>query len=239
MFVTARRDGANWRLATQWGLELSLPGLPAQAAEPIRFGTVGTRFDAKPHKDVGSSKTGILAGMLRDLGRPVVLIDTRRDGVGAQSSWSPREFASLVPDMLGADQAYSFIHLPLLAPSLALLDADRKQQLGGWRVFCERYRAELGESAIAVAQAFVEAAAQRGGLALFMCAEPFHADFERLAPEAQDNICCHRFPLSQRVATALKQHHPGVPIERLDLDAGAWAMAKRERRPCEPRIRRF
>ncbi|OGA98188.1 MAG: hypothetical protein A3E25_20920 [Burkholderiales bacterium RIFCSPHIGHO2_12_FULL_69_20] len=239
MFTDAQRDAAGWCLTNRWGHELRLPSLVALHGRPTRFATLGTRFQAKPRKVLGSNKTEIMARLLRSLACPIFVIDTRRDGVGAQSSWSPREWASQVPDLLGDAQPYDYMHLPILAPSIDLLQAYRGHQLGGWQVFRDGYDAGLATAGVRVAQAFVEAAVQRGGLAVLLCAEPYCARFDEMAQDLQDTLCCHRFHLARRVALALQREHPGMAVDRVDLDADAFAAAVLAGRDYEPATRRL
>lgn len=92
-------------------------------------------------------KTDLLIAMLKSLNRPILLIDTRRSGVGAQSSWDPEIFASRIPAALGFGN-YDYYHVPSLAPSSELLKGfskDRKEggPLAEWDVFRDQYREEI------------------------------------------------------------------------------------------------
>lgn len=236
MFVNARKQRDYWGLFNQWGHEMRLPSLPVNHAGTVQIGTLGTRFEAKINAATGN-KTNVMVRLIKSLNRPVYLIDTRRSGTGALGSWSPLEFASIIRAELGTSPPYAFVHLPMLAPSIRLLAEERRGELAGWRVFRDRYNAELSGAAVTVAQAFVEAAALRDGLAVFLCAEPYCAAFDQLPADAQDTNHCHRFNLARRVADAIKADHPGAVVQRVDLDAAAFVTALVAARGYEPEIR--
>src|SRR5262245_32092108 len=116
MFTHARRTRDNWFVANAWGHELRLPYLKSLDYQEVRFGVLGTRR-REPLKRVRSGYTVLMAELLGALACPLYLLDIRRDGTGGQSSWSPREFASVIPAALPPDRPYSYVHLPCLAPS--------------------------------------------------------------------------------------------------------------------------
>jgi hypothetical protein len=91
---SVERTPGQWELAGSLGEKLVLP---AAAAGPFSIGLLGTRSVPAVKR---RTKTETLAALLAGLGRPIYLIDVRRDGVGSQRSWSPRELASLVPRMM-------------------------------------------------------------------------------------------------------------------------------------------
>lgn len=105
--------------------------LPVAADGPFTIGLLGTRSIPQVKR---KTKTEVLAEALARLAKPIYLVDVRRDGVGSQSSWSPRELASLVPAAMQqwatvhrrSSQPYGFWHLPCLAPSIQLLALWRK-----------------------------------------------------------------------------------------------------------------
>ena len=51
--------------------------------------------------------------------------------------------------------------------------------------------------ALSVGQAWVEAAMQRGGLAVFLCAEEYLPDFRSRDQRTKDEFYCHRFTLAR------------------------------------------
>jgi len=210
MFQHARKEGDAWCLSNDFGHELRLPGLGAHRGA-IDLGTLGTRTRGQ----VRGRKTDLMADLLAAQRRPVYLIDTRRNGSGAQSSWSPREFGSVIADRLaGKGIRYAFLHLPALTPSIALLD-----RAAPWQEFRSCYEEELSEEDCDLGCAFVEAATACDGLAIFLCAEEFQPDFDRLPAGEQEGCYCHRFTLVRRIAGRLRTHHgPDLPIRRLDLD---------------------
>ena len=239
MFVNARKDNHRWLLADPWGHEFVLPCRPDYAGRRIRIGTLGTKFEPNGLKDErrkALTRTTIMAHMLRDLGAPIYLLDVRRNGTGAQSSWSPAEFSSLIPAAIGSDGRYGFLHLPILAPSTGLLGEYHKGQISDWHDFRDRYNGEADEGAIAVACAFAEAADCGGGMAVFLCAEPYCPDFDTLPAATQDANHCHRFTLAHRVARQIQQACPTISVERVDLDPGEYATRRKAGQPYEPHI---
>ncbi|MBL8726584.1 MAG: hypothetical protein JNK49_21255 [Planctomycetes bacterium] len=204
----------------------------------VKIGTLGTRFDSRLSARTGN-RTTIMARMLRSPGQPIFGLDTRRAGCGAMAAWSPLEFATLIPAQIVAGQAYDFLHVPVVAPSPSLLATERRGDLSGWRHFRERYNAELGDAALAVARAFVEAATVCGGLVVLLCAEPYEPDFADLLKDAQNRCHCHRFNLARRMTDAITADHLVSKVERVDLDAAAFADALLRGRTYEPRVRRL
>lgn len=217
MFIRARPEGDSWCVANAFGHDLRLPRVPRDAR--VEIGVVGTRAPElkAPGRRRFGSKLGLLAAALRALDRPIYLLDTRRTGVGGQGSWSPLELATLLPDRMPAG-CYAFLHLPCLAPSVGLLEAAPNHTLPDWRSFRDRYRAELTADALDVGQAFVEAAAAVGGLAVLLCAEQHRPDFEDLSPSEQDANYCHRFTLANALADRLARTRPDVTVTRRDVD---------------------
>jgi hypothetical protein len=98
------------------------------------------------------NKRAAVARILASLDRPLYLLDTRRNGCGGQGSWSPREFATEIPAMMGSAHNYAFVHLPAVAPSIELLAWGRGAK-PDWREFRKRYEAELAAGAVRVAAA--------------------------------------------------------------------------------------
>jgi hypothetical protein len=143
--------------------------------------------------------------------------------VGRQSSWSPREFASVIPELLGEGSIYAYCHLPCLAPRIQQLDDFRRDaRTGGeqaaWRTFRDRYLAELAPEALAVGRAFVEAAAAVGGMAIFLCAEAHQPAWETLTEAEKDAHYCHRFTLAARLAAVMKAEYHDLRVKRVNLD---------------------
>lgn len=239
MFVNTRKDSHRWRLADPWGHEFVLPCLPDYGSQKVRIGTLGTKFEPnglKDEKRKALTSTTILAHLLRDLDAPIYLLDVRRNGTGAQSSWSPAEFASLIPAAIGSDGRYAFLHLPILAPSTGLLGEYHKGRVSDWHDFRHRYNKEVSEGAIAVARAFVEAADGGGGMAVFLCAEPYCPALDTLPAAAQNANHCHRFTLANRIARQLQQAYPAIRVERVDLDPGEYATRRKAGQPYGPRV---
>jgi hypothetical protein len=155
-----------------------------------------------------------MATMIGAIDQPIYLLDVRRNGVGGQGSWAPREFATIVPEQLPREAAYDYLHLPCLAPSIPLLSMKDLP----WREFRDRYVAELTPSALSVARAFVEAAVSRSGLAVFLCAEPHQPAFDELTPENQQHSYCHRYTLAHKVADTLRLAWPVAAVDLVYLD---------------------
>lgn len=166
------KDGMSWRLFGPVGEELRLP---AAAGGPFEIGLLGTQRPAGVQ--VKPPLTLRLAELIARLDRPVLLLDTRRDGVGGSGSWAPREFASEVPEMLaraGARHPYSFLHVPDLAPSLALLGRARAESASQRK----DPRPAFDPGRIAEAAALAEAGASPPPGA-FLHWQPFRAAYRR------------------------------------------------------------
>src|SRR4051812_17094697 len=110
MFRSATRGEGHWQGCNDLGDELRVPERDAGTKGPILIGVMGTRR----RSEVSGPVTRLLAMMLAAVAGPIYLLDVRRDGTGGQSSHSPREFGSLIPQALPADKGYAFIHLPCL-----------------------------------------------------------------------------------------------------------------------------
>jgi len=217
-----------WILNDEWGHEMFLP-CPHQPEQlSVDIGVLGTRVrDGNlAGYQWAKNKTKLMAAMLLSLDKPIYLIDTRRNGVGGQGSWSPREFASLIPDIMkdqGCKQLYSFIHLPILAPSIALLNLARNGL--SWQEFKKEYQQELYQNgAIDIAVAFIEATACRSGICIFLCAEEYQPDFINLDQPEQNECYCHRYALAKKVAREIDQDYKSVRLCNLDLRdfKGQW-----------------
>jgi hypothetical protein len=122
-----KRFAETWDIVGPFGERLSVPR--AKRSGVFHVGLLGTQRRVKLKRPAFQ----VAAELFHGLGRPVYVIDTRRDGVGAQGSWSPRELASRIPDHITTlanrggvtAQRYGYLHLPDLAPSLGLLDRYR------------------------------------------------------------------------------------------------------------------
>lgn len=198
-----------WRLQGPLKEVLLLPALASTVSGTLRLGLLGHRSPPKLQK-----KTARFAATIAALGCPVFLVDTRRDGVGRQSSWGPRELATQIPAMLPAEQAYSYVHLPVAAPSLTLLEAEPPLP---WQEFASRYRDELPSQAVWATRAFSEAAHVAGGLAVLLCAEPRLAGFNHHPQHVQDEHYCHRYTLAHAVADAITAEIPALQVELVEL----------------------
>ena len=233
MFTKAHRMQTEWRLFNSWGHSLTLPCRESYAGSEISLGVLGTRTRGK----VSGGKTKLMMEMLAALDRPLYLLDTRRDGVGGQGSWSPCEFSTMIADHLAQHNiTYSFLHLPCLAPSLELLRAHRKQPDAPWQSFRDQYVNGLLEEALEVARAFVEAATAANGLAIFLCAEDEQPEFDQLPPAEQNDHFCHRFALTRQLAHRLKQAWPDVQIKRIHLDMTDYKDQQQQTGCYSPRV---
>jgi hypothetical protein len=210
MFVRAVREENRWLVSNSWGHQLALPCASDMSDLTIQIGTLGTGCRRKGVTQV----TKLMSAMVAALPRHLYMLDVRRNGTGGQGSWSPKEFATIIRAERPAGTTYDFIHLPTLAPSLALLD----QKHIPWRDFSARYTEELTHDAIGVARAFIEAAAVHGGLAVFICAEADQPNFDALSDNEQLLHYCHRFTLAHRVGAALKEAWPRAVVQLVQLD---------------------
>jgi hypothetical protein len=237
----------HWDLLGKMGETLRLRRAASPGAAPFLIGTMGTRRAV----EVTGNQTQNFANTLAMVKQPICLVDIRRNGVGGSGSWSPAEFATIIPERLeeAGIKQYSFHHLPQAAPSLDLLGAWRRasqqsarlvdkeidtavqQVIRGdepvptawrhWQVFKARYSRETAESpAIAAGRAFVEAARDVGGIAIFLCAEERRAQFDSLSPQEQDGCYCHRFTLARQIARSIRRDFPDAKIHRVDLSVG-------------------
>jgi Protein of unknown function, DUF488 len=191
VFTNAGRNENEWVLDNAWGDRMILPF--RRTGGLLRVGLLGTGAvrDAK-------RKTEAMAGLLMSLETPLYVLDTRRNGCGGQGSWAPREFASEIPDRMKTERPYCFVHLPVVAPSIEMLEWNKSEK-PGWRAFRDHYDRELTPEAVRVAAAFVESAATRGGLAVLLCTEADVPGFRDAAPEIQEKEYCHRFTLARRI----------------------------------------
>jgi hypothetical protein len=228
MFQKATRGKDGWQLPNGMGHELHLPCHESYANAKLALGTLGTRRRV----EVPGKVTVLMAKMLASLGCPLYLLDVRRDGTGAQSSWSPREFASVIPAHLPSGQKYAYVHIPHLAPSVELLEAKHLN----WSQFRDRYIAQLSNDALSVGEAFVEAAAKEGGLGVLMCAEADHPQFDSLPEEQKETHYCHRFTLAKQIARRLQARHAGVTVSQVHLDLVDFQEADRAGRSYTPRL---
>jgi hypothetical protein len=163
----------SWVVRNDWGDQMILP--IEDTVKSLTLGLLGTGTVRKIE-----NKTRAMATLLGSLDRPLYLLDTRRNGCGGQGSWAPREFATQIPVFMNSQNPYSFVHLPIVAPSIEILEWSRREN-PRWQLFRDRYKGELSESAVDVAAAFIESASSRGGMAILLCAEPHVHGFESAA----------------------------------------------------------
>lgn len=217
MFVSACKKPESWTLTNGWGHKFELPSGRDYAHAELPIGVLGTGRRAEIPG--APNKAKLLASMLAALNRPIYLLDVRRDGVGGMGSWGPREFASIVPEMIAGRSPYAYLHLPCLAPSIRLLDESRKSgPAAKWELFRERYITELSEQALDVARAFVAGAAAADGLAIFLCAEADQPGFDSLSGSDKDSHYCHRYTLAACIARRAKAMYQGLTVRRIHLD---------------------
>lgn len=202
-------SGSYWQLQGPLKETLVLPALTPSASGTLRLGLLGTRSSPKV-----KNKTDRFAGTIAALGCPVFLVDTRRNGTGGQGSWSPRELATCIPAMLPPQQPYSYMHLPIAAPSLALLEAAPPPP---WQEFAASYREELPSQAVCATRAFAEAAHLAGGLAVLLCSEPRLTNFRCHSQQEQDAHYCHRYTLAQALVGAINAEIPAMRVELVEL----------------------
>ena len=220
-------DARRWEVNNRFGytLYMDVPYLPSV----VDIGLLGTQW--LPNKlPWPFNEITVMADMLNMLKRPLYLIDVRRDGTGPQNSWSPREFATIIPAMVYKPMV--FMHLPEAAPSIELLEKDRKAREAGtvlhWQKFKHQYNAALTIYTVDLIQAYVEAAAVAGGMIILLCAEPYCPDFDVQPQERQDELYCHRFTLAQRTVRAIKADRgDAVNVRLLNLELSDFAMCGR------------
>ncbi|MGE0821754.1 MAG: DUF488 family protein [Candidatus Binatia bacterium] len=232
MFTRAHKERDSWLLFNSWNQRLIMSCHENYSTSTMAIGVMGTRTRDK----VSGAKTQLMAHMLAALNQPLYLIDVRRNGVGAQSSWSPREFATVIPDMLAGGSPYAYLHLPCLAPSIALLNQNRQGEIASWQHFRQRYLAELTPESLDVAQAFVEAAVAAGGMAVFLCAEAEQPAYDSLSATEQDAHYCHRFSLAKQVARRLQEAYDAVVVKMVHLDLVDLSEQKKARGQYRPRV---
>jgi hypothetical protein len=239
-YINATKHGDYWLARNAWGHGLKLPCRETYNGATLEIGTLGTgthgftRRTGK--KDPDPKMFEILALMLASIARPVYLLDTRRAGEGGQGSWAPLEFATQIPGLLLSSIPYTFLHLPCLAPSIAL----RNDKNLCWNGFRERYRQELTKESMNVGQAFVEAAAANNGLPILLCAENYRPDFDNLGVTEQEACYCHRFTLARCMAERLSDTYDhNMRVIRKDLDMAAFMAARRQGQPYNPAQHQF
>lgn len=242
MFIHAEKDQQQWRLSNSFGHQLLLPCRADFSGRSVPIGVLGTGTRVPPvQRTVNGkreTKAELLAGMLVALQRPLYLLDTRRTGVGGQGSWAPLEFATLIPAGMSAHghhHAYSYLHLPCLAPSVALLDAAHRDEFPTHRELARRYREELAPETLDIGRAFVEAAATAGGLAVLLCAEPDQPSFSSLAADEQYASYCHRFTLAQQIGGRIREAYRDVQVQLVQLDLIDHGAQKADGRAYVPR----
>lgn len=82
-----------------------------------------------------------------------------------------------------------------------------------WQVFQTEYKRAISQLAIDVGRAFVEAAKNIEGMAVFLCAEEHLPDFDNADQRLQDDRYCHRYTLASLIAKSLKESFSSSVIE--------------------------
>lgn len=118
-------------LDNAWGDRMILP--LRRTGGPLLVGLLGTGAVREAKK-----KTAAMADLLRSLDTPLYVLDTRRNGCGGQGSWVPREFATEIPHLMKTERPYCFVHLPVVAPSIEMLEWNKSEK-PGWESFRDRY----------------------------------------------------------------------------------------------------
>lgn len=229
LWSSAIKDGCVWTLTDSMGFRLTFEARRDFSGAEVQIGLLGTRR-RQVLKNV-KSQTELMVQMLSSVSRPLLLIDTRRNGVGGSGSWSPREFATEIPTLMNSGKPYQFVHIPALGPSIDLLRSKLP-----WPQFRDRYVSELPAMALETARALVEGACTGGGLAVFLCAEAYHPEFDSLSPPGQEEFYCHRFTLARCVAARLREAYPDVVVKAVHLDTVDYHEATGGYRPRTNRI---
>ena len=220
MLISGVREcPTRWELSGQAGEILQLPRLTTPDRE-ILIGTAGTRRAVKVKGKLTEHFARMLAVlpepiMLIDVRR------TGIGGSGSWGPEEFATIIPGLLAAAGVSR-YSFHHVPLFTPSRALLDKSKRAakiddnlseeqikdavrtvesgeepQFAAWKhweVYRAAYRRELSTTpAILAARAFVEAANEQGGIAVFLCAEERRDNFDEATRREQDNCHCHRF----------------------------------------------
>lgn len=244
--VTVRTTDSHWELSGSVGETLQLPR--ARSSErPFVIGTVGTRRAVKVKGNLTARFAGALAELQQPI-MLVDVRRTGMGGNGAWGPQEFATIIPEHLRAAGV-QEYSFHHVPLLAPSRRLLDAWKRavkahdnlseddigiavqKVLHGaepsgaawkhWEVFRSAYSREMSRSdAILAGRAFVEAAREKGGLAIFLCAEERRHDFDACSREEQDACYCHRFTLAKAIARSIEEDFEDAEIRRVDVAVG-------------------
>jgi uncharacterized protein YeaO (DUF488 family) len=220
VFTDADRTATEWVLENTWGDQMILPFKPCKKLRVVLLGT-------RSRQDF-PQKTIAMAALLKSLGVPLYVLDTRRHGCGGQGSWAPLELATLIPNLMKMEHAYCFVHLPEVAPTVDLLEWWRNDKTD-WRKFRERYDNELPPSAVRVAAAFVESAASRGGVAVLLCSEAYVEDFALTDESVQSDAYCHRYTLLRRIREYFAELDIEVVSDERVLVKPPWSGQRRPR----------
>lgn len=222
LFKQATRTDDKWIVQSDvFALELPRAKFSDRKQATIEIGLLGTREREKSKNyQWANNKTKKIAALLGSLGSSF-LIDTRRDGVGGMGSWSPKEFSSIIPDLIeqhyARSEKYEYIHLPGIAPTIELRNKLRNEKLS-WERFRDSYNSTLKEDSLDVITAFVESVATtQNSLPIIMCSEEHQPDFHHLTPELQDECYCHRFTLAKNIALRLSKEYQKIVIYSLDI----------------------
>ena len=100
MFTHAEKQKQHWIVRNDLGHGLMLPCREAYDNSTIEIATMGTGARNFTRRAGEPIRAVTMAMMLKSLERPIYLLDTRRDGVGGQGSWSPLELLQGVTDQL-------------------------------------------------------------------------------------------------------------------------------------------
>ncbi len=199
--------------------QIILPRLPAGDRQntPIKIGLLGTRERKKScNYQWAKTKTQKMAALLGSVGS-ISLIDTRRDGVGGQGSWSPKQFGTIIPELIKTHYDnpgnYEYLHLPGVAPTIEL-----RQQHFPWQKFRNSYTNSLTPNNLDVLTAFVESAStMQDCLPILMCSEEWEPDFHKFKQDKQNDCYCHRFTLAEQIGLRLRKEYQKVIVYSLDL----------------------
>lgn len=118
---------------------------------------------------------------------------------------------------------------------IAWNEAQFLERVTTWEEFRRRYDEELDDDALRVGQAFVEAAAASGGMAVFVCAEEDQPDFDDLELVDKFLTYCHRFTLARRLAARVRDDHEGVDVELVHLELSEFQEQERSGESYSPR----
>lgn len=234
------KNANSWKLVTRTGEELVFN--IEKHPQEIEIGLLGTRTINKKMTE----KTNKFAKLLNKINKPIYLIDSRRDGVGGSGSWSPKEFETIIADKIVNPYNYIHIpsicpsvslldnwkeatkkftedlttdEIEKQLESLKNGNLPEKASYKHWQIFKEVYKKEMlsEKTAIEAARAIVEYVASINGLAIFLCAEEHHHDFDALTQKEKDDAYCHRFTLFSLVKKSIQKDYPNTKVTSINL----------------------